>query len=125
MLGAAAKVAKTALLERPSPVTVAKAVKTEAELQGMREAHLRDSVALAQTLHWLETQVPTRRVGTCTETLAGRLIDHQFTSRMMHMAAVQRLCADCEYQNVKSDPGAAVSPMLCRTELWPHPCWPR
>ena len=58
MAAAAAKsAAKAALLEQPSPVTAAKAIKTQAELEGMREAHLRDAVALAQTLHWVETQV--------------------------------------------------------------------
>ncbi|KAK9789963.1 hypothetical protein WJX73_006444 [Symbiochloris irregularis] len=52
-----AKVRRAAVLEKPSPVTAAKAVKTAAELKGMREAHLRDAVALAQTLHWIETEV--------------------------------------------------------------------
>eukprot|EP00884_Botryococcus_braunii_P009047 jgi/Botrbrau1/18143/Bobra.53_1s0015.2 len=45
-----------AFLERASPVTAAKAIKNEAELAGMREAHLRDAVALAQTLLWVEQQ---------------------------------------------------------------------
>ena len=40
-----------------SPVAAAKALKNPAELDGMREAHLRDSVALAETLLWLEQQV--------------------------------------------------------------------
>lgn len=44
-------------LERASPVTAAKALKNEAELAGMREAHLRDSVALVQTLMWVEQEV--------------------------------------------------------------------
>lgn len=49
--------ARAVFLERASPVTAAKAVKNEAELAGMREAHLRDAVALAQTLLWVEQQV--------------------------------------------------------------------
>ena len=56
---AEAKLARATLLEKPSPVNAAKAVKTAAELDGMREAHLRDAVALAQTLHWIETEVAT------------------------------------------------------------------
>lgn len=47
-------------VEKPSPVAAAKAVKNEAELNGMREAHLRDAVALAETLLHLETQVRER-----------------------------------------------------------------
>ena len=38
-------------------MAAAKAVKNEAELDGMREAHLRDAVALAETLLHLEQQV--------------------------------------------------------------------
>ena len=38
------------LLEKPSPVAAAKAVKNEAELAGMDEAHARDGVALATAL---------------------------------------------------------------------------
>ncbi len=48
---------KKLFVEKPSPVAAAKAVKNPAELAGMREAHLRDSVALAQTLHHLEQEV--------------------------------------------------------------------
>ena len=43
-------------LEQPSPLSFAKAIKNEAELAGMREAHLRDAVALAETLHHLEQE---------------------------------------------------------------------
>ena len=41
----------------PSPVAAAKALKNATELAGMREAHLRDAVALAETFVWLEQQV--------------------------------------------------------------------
>ena len=41
----------------PSPVAAAKALKNGTELDGMREAHLRDAVALAETFVWLEQQV--------------------------------------------------------------------
>ena len=44
-------------VEKTSPVTLAKAIKNEAELQGMREAHFRDGVALAKLFHGLEKQV--------------------------------------------------------------------
>lgn len=47
---------KALFLEQPSPLSFAKAIKNEAELAGMREAHLRDAVALAETLHHLEQE---------------------------------------------------------------------
>jgi len=40
-----------------SPVTLPKAVKNEVELNGIRQAHLRDGAALTAFLHWLETTV--------------------------------------------------------------------
>ncbi len=52
-----AEAAPVKFVEKPSPISAAKAVKNPAELEGMREAHLRDSVALATTLHWLESEV--------------------------------------------------------------------
>lgn len=42
-----------------TPVKFAKACKNEAELQGMREAHIRDGVALSSFLCWLEDHVNT------------------------------------------------------------------
>lgn len=45
------------VVELSSPVVSAKAVKNQAELEGMREAHLRDAVALADFLCWLEAKV--------------------------------------------------------------------
>lgn len=54
---AAKEAEKKLFVEKPSPVAAAKAVKNPAELAGMREAHLRDAVALAETLHHLEQEV--------------------------------------------------------------------
>ncbi|KAK2080907.1 hypothetical protein QBZ16_000761 [Prototheca wickerhamii] len=42
---------------RGTPVALAKAIKNEAELAGMREAHLRDAVALVGFLRWLEAEL--------------------------------------------------------------------
>lgn len=50
-------VASTVVLEKPSPVTAAKAVKNEAELAGMREAHARDGVALVKFFCWLDKTI--------------------------------------------------------------------
>ncbi|XP_051123417.1 aminopeptidase P2 [Andrographis paniculata] len=42
---------------KSSPVSLAKAVKNYAELEGMRNAHLRDAAALAQFWAWLEEEI--------------------------------------------------------------------
>ena len=45
------------VVEGPSPVPLRKAVKNPVELDGMREAHLEDGLAMEQFLYWLEGQV--------------------------------------------------------------------
>ena len=51
---ASAKAPAKPIVESTSPVVVAKAVKNAAELEGMREAHIRDGAALAAFFHWVE-----------------------------------------------------------------------
>ena len=50
------------LLEKPSPITLFKAIKNTAELDGMRRCHIRDGVAMVRFLKWMEEQVPSGRV---------------------------------------------------------------
>lgn len=45
-----------------SPVPLKKAVKTEAEIEGMREAHLEDGLAMEKFLYWLECTLKERPV---------------------------------------------------------------
>ena len=45
------------LVEKKSPISMAKAQKNKAEIEGLVEAHLRDGVALAQFLEWLEVAI--------------------------------------------------------------------
>jgi Xaa-Pro aminopeptidase len=46
-----------AVVDLSSPIVHAKAIKNAAELAGMREAHLRDAVAICDFLNWLENKV--------------------------------------------------------------------
>lgn len=46
-----------AVVDLTSPIVAAKAVKNAAELEGMRQAHLRDAVAICDFLNWLEKKV--------------------------------------------------------------------
>lgn len=54
-----------AVIDLSSPVVHAKAIKNAAELEGMREAHLRDAVAICDFLNWLENKISSG--GTLTE----------------------------------------------------------
>lgn len=46
-----------AVVDLSSPIVHGKAIKNAAELAGMREAHLRDAVAICDFLTWLENKV--------------------------------------------------------------------
>lgn len=54
------------------PITLLKAAKTEAELAGMRRAHLRDGVAMVHFLCWFDKAV---RAGTLTEIDAAKALE--------------------------------------------------
>lgn len=73
------------VLEKASPISLMKAVKNAAELQGMRAAHVRDALVLARFFAWLEAAsergVDTRLPGApplafaLTEFTAGAVLD--------------------------------------------------
>ena len=57
------KAAGAAILKETDPCQLPKAVKNEAELAGMRAAHLRDGVALTRFLAFIAAEGPTGRLG--------------------------------------------------------------
>ncbi len=61
-----------ALVEEASVTTAMKAQKNCAEIDGMRNAHLKDGVAMAKFLFWLEKSVP---LGTVTEISAAKQLE--------------------------------------------------
>jgi hypothetical protein len=64
----AAAAATAAVVSLESPVVAAKAIKNAAELEGMKEAHLRDAVAICDFLCWLEEEVRPRGAGLIVHT---------------------------------------------------------
>ncbi|MBB4660077.1 aminopeptidase P family protein [Parvularcula dongshanensis] len=56
----------------PDPVALPRAVKNEGELQGAREAHLRDGAAITRFLHWLAHAAPS---GNVTEIEAAKRLE--------------------------------------------------
>ncbi|KXJ06335.1 Xaa-Pro aminopeptidase 1, partial [Exaiptasia diaphana] len=46
------------LITENSPITYLKALKNSTEIEGMRQAHIRDAVALTEFFCWLEQEVP-------------------------------------------------------------------
>eukprot|EP00850_Spirogloea_muscicola_P012933 SM000085S23283 [mRNA] locus=s85:569174:575979:+ [translate_table: standard] len=62
-----------AAIARPSIITTLKARKNAAELEGMRQAHLRDAAALAEFWAWLEAEV--RGGGAPSEAAVGEALE--------------------------------------------------
>lgn len=52
---------ETRVEEVKSPIAVAKAIKNEVELKGMRDCHVRDGAALIKYFAWLEDQIVTKK----------------------------------------------------------------
>mgnify|MGYP005835978863 CR=1 FL=1 len=61
------------LREAPDPVTLAKAIKNDVELEGARAAHKRDAVAVCRFLAWLEAECHT---GTVDEIGAAQCLEN-------------------------------------------------
>ncbi|KAL2914421.1 hypothetical protein HK105_205988 [Polyrhizophydium stewartii] len=58
-----------------SPIQVAKSIKTEAELQGFRESHKRDAVALCRYFSWLEDELVNKKNTEITEAGAADVLE--------------------------------------------------
>lgn len=71
-IGGAVIAAGGRLIEGPDPTLLPKAKKNEAELAGSRRAHLRDGVAMARFLAWLDRAAPT---GTLDEIAATEALE--------------------------------------------------
>ncbi|ANT61145.1 X-Pro aminopeptidase [Salipiger sp. CCB-MM3] len=61
------------IIEAADPCLLPKARKNPAELQGAREAHLRDGAAMVRFLHWVDSQTP----GTFTEIDAVKALEEE------------------------------------------------
>lgn len=59
-------------LSQPSPIALMKAVKNEAEIAGMKRAHIKDAVTLCEFFSWLEQNVP---LGNVTEVSAANKLE--------------------------------------------------
>uniref|UniRef100_A0A672YGY3 X-prolyl aminopeptidase (aminopeptidase P) 2, membrane-bound n=1 Tax=Sphaeramia orbicularis TaxID=375764 RepID=A0A672YGY3_9TELE len=71
-----------------SPVLLTKAVKDETEQRVLRDAHVRDAVAVVQLLMWLENAVPK---GTETELTAAHYVDKSERLMIFHLLSITTL----------------------------------
>jgi Xaa-Pro aminopeptidase len=54
-------------IEARSPILYAKAIKTEAEIEGFRKCHIRDSIALCKYFAWLEEELVVKKNANISE----------------------------------------------------------
>jgi Xaa-Pro aminopeptidase len=87
------------VLEARSPVTLRKAIKNETELDGIREAHLRDAVAIVEFLTWLDEKIAGGATITEVE------VDEKLTARR----AAQQGFNDCSFPTIAgAGPNGAI-----------------
>lgn len=55
-----------------SPIVKMKTIKNEIEANGMQQAHIRDSIAMIQYLHWLDSEIDNQNI---TEIIAAKKLE--------------------------------------------------
>lgn len=121
------------LVSKPSPVSLAKGVKNESELEGMRAAHVRDGVAMVLALSRLERDVAAGQLITEVDVderitaaraqqakFVGKLIfcDIPTTSSIGCSSWIKAFVAQCVGTHL-SCPG-----LLTWRLMWHLPCYP-
>ncbi|GAB2280219.1 hypothetical protein Dimus_014862 [Dionaea muscipula] len=84
---------------RSSPLAVAKAVKNEAEIEGMRNSQLRDAAALAEFWAWLEDEI--LKGATITEV--------EITDQLLEFRSKQDGFMDTSFDTISGSTGASVT----------------
>jgi Xaa-Pro aminopeptidase len=95
---AALKAAGATLVEKRDPVLLPKSRKNEAELSGMREAHLLDGVALAKFLAWFDEAAP-----------KGGLTEIGIVTALEAFRREEETCIDASFDTISgSGPNGAI-----------------
>jgi Xaa-Pro aminopeptidase len=90
-------IGETEIYEGPCPVYAAKAIKNRAEIEGARQAHLQDGLALCDFFYWLENERP----AVVTEISAAR--------RLLEARQKQPLFQQASFPSISSfGPNAAI-----------------
>jgi Xaa-Pro aminopeptidase len=76
---------RTKTIHKESPIVLMKAIKNTAEIRGMKQAHVRDGVAMVKFLYWLEQSLGKQKI---TEiTIAEKLEELRSRSRLFRGAS--------------------------------------
>ncbi|BBN15819.1 Xaa-Pro aminopeptidase [Marchantia polymorpha subsp. ruderalis] len=89
-----------ASLHRSSPISLSKALKNDAELEGMKNAHLRDAAALTEFWSWLEHKIVVEKQS---------LSEVEVTERLYDFRAKQSGFLDVSFETISgSGPNGAI-----------------
>lgn len=87
------------LVEQADPTHHAKTIKNEVEAAGMREAHIRDGVAVTHFLHWFDTQI----------SAGASLSEVEIAKAMEHFRRQDETLVDISFDTISgSGPNAAM-----------------
>lgn len=87
------------------PIAMSKAVKNDAELQGMRECHVRDGVAVCKFFTWLESQLsklPSAHTSKEEDIAASPLTEYSVTDVLRNFRAEQDKFVDLSFSTISS-----------------------
>ena len=91
-------VSDAVLIEKRDPILLPKAIKNDAEIGGMREAHLLDGVALAKFLCWFDENAP-----------SGKLTEIGIVQALEHFRREEPSCVDASFDTISgSGPNGAI-----------------
>ena len=91
-------VSEATILEKRDPILMPKAVKNDAEIGGMKEAHKLDGVALAKFLHWFDAEAP-----------KGKLTEIGIVEALERFRREEPSCVDASFDTISgSGPNGAI-----------------
>ncbi|XP_071725503.1 aminopeptidase P2 [Rutidosis leptorrhynchoides] len=94
---------------KSSPISLAKAVKNHAELEGMRDSHLRDAAALAEFWSWLEEEMNKNVV----------LTEVQVADKLLEFRAMQAGFVDTSFDTIS---GSGANGAIIHYRAEPESC---
>jgi Xaa-Pro aminopeptidase len=98
LISAIEGVSDAVIIEKRDPVLLPKSRKNEAEIGGMREAHLLDGVALAHFLHWFDGEAP-----------KGKLTEIGIVEALEHFRRQEPSCVDASFDTISgAGPNGAI-----------------
>jgi Xaa-Pro aminopeptidase len=100
-----------AILTTATSITLAKAIKNDAELAGMKSAHIKDAVAVCRFFAWLESQLPSlpKATDSSAAIAASPLTEFTVAEKLEALRREEATCVGLSFDTISSiGPNGAV-----------------